>query len=862
MKARKIFKVSAVLIIAIFIVLVSAPFLLQKKVAGIILNSLNQNLLTKLDVGSFKLSFLHKFPKASLDLKNVLVHSSPGFDSKQFSESNTDTLLFARFVSMEFSITDIINGKYDIERISAKTGQAYFYTDTTGGDNFNISAGKGNPNDVFTINLERINLTNIKAHYNNLAIKLRIDGFINNGKLKSKISGDNVDFIAVSAMDINYFQLFNTSISRPVAVGLNLILQSSKSGFLFKKCILSLQNNQVGLEGLVSHDNTLDLSISAHNIDIAALRNYLPDNYIKLFSNYNPKGSIIADCKIKGPLNKTSSPHIEINYRLNNGHITTGKSGIHNISFTGHLSNGLKNSIASSVVSFNNVKARLGSSEYTGSVSISDFSRPKTDITLKGRVYTGEMKEFFNIKKLSTSNGSVDVDLKLHTAFWPKDSITLNDVINLKPEANLVFNSFAIGLNNNQKVEDVNGKIMLSDIIKTTSLSFIYKGQRIKVDGEFKNLPEWLTGRPVKLIAMADVSFNRLIPEAFMKTTSSAKQKTSSFTFPSDLILDINFNIDSLKYKTFSSSKIAGALNYKPLMLTFKSLNMNSLNGSIEGSGLIMQNSNNSLIAKGNFKVSTIDVKKTFSTFHNFGQDFIKAENLSGNLSGTLSILLPMDSLLNVQVKSVTAEGKYILVNGALTNFEPVKHLSSYIELSELENIHFEKLENDFFIRKNILYVPQMDVRSSAADLAINGKHSFENNYEYHVKILLSEILSRKRRKNKATVTEFGIVEDDGLGRTSMLLKVVGKGEDIKVGYDLKAASGEIKNNIKTERQNLKSILNEEYGLYKGDTTVKKKPAEKKSRVRITWDGIDSSKTADPPDSSKESTIKKIFKKK
>ena len=96
-----------------------------------------------------------------------------------------------------------------------------------------------------------------------------------------------------------------------------------------------------------------------------------------------------------------------------------------------------------------------------------------------------------------------------------------------------------------------------------------------------------------------------------------------------------------------------------------------------------------SVIARGSFNITDIDVNKAFKTFHNFGQDFIKAENLCRNLSGTLSILLPMDSLLNPQIKSLTAEGKYILVNGALINFDPVKELSDFIELSELENIHF-----------------------------------------------------------------------------------------------------------------------------------------------------------------------------
>jgi hypothetical protein len=168
-----------------------------------------------------------------------------------------------------------------------------------------------------------------------------------------------------------------------------------------------------------------------------------------------------------------------------------------------------------------------------------------------------------------------------------------------------------------------------------------------------------------------------------------------------------------------------------------------------------------------------------------------------------------------------------------------VKQLSTFIELSELENISFQQLDNDFFIRNNNLYIPQMEVKSSAADLSVNGKHSFDNDYEYHVKMLLSQILSRKRSKNKSNITEFGVVEDDGLGRTSLLLKIIGKGEVAKVAYDMKAAGTEVKNNFKKEKQTLKTILNQEYGWYKNDSAANQKPEVKKSRFRIKWDDGD-----------------------
>ncbi|HUX55810.1 MAG TPA: AsmA-like C-terminal region-containing protein [Bacteroidales bacterium] len=812
---------------------------------------------------------MRKFPKASLELKDVLVHSSSNFNSESFAGAYTDTLLSARFVSVEFKITDIINGIYNIESIRARAGKINFFIDTTGDVNYDISAKTKTPGkEDFTINLERINLSDIKASYNNLATRLTINGIVKNGRLKSRISGKNIDFTAGAEVLIDSLQLYNTKIINPIITELDINLQSSKDGIRFKKGTLQIENFDFGLDGSISSDNILDLNITGNNLDISNISKYLPEKYLSLISEYDPSGILLVECKIQGQLTRTSNPHIEIKTLLNKGHIAYGKSdlSVNDLSFIGYFTNGSKNKPESSYFSIKDIKAKLGSAEYSGSFLLSGFDNPMGEFLLKGKVFPEELIKFFDLQNISTASGFFDFDLKLLSNLKHKEKFTLSDIIDMKPEVTLRFNSFSIGLNSDKLLfNNVNGNVLVSNTIRADSLLLTYKGQHIRIDGEFINLPEWLIGRPVQMTTHGDVSFSKFIPEAFFKNASSSGTTTTNrpaFTLPDDIILDINFKIDSLKYKSFSSSKFEGSLKYKPRLLTFNSLNMQSLSGMISGNGFVVQNSSKSVIARGNFNVKSIDVNKAFSTFNNFGQDFLKAENLAGKLSGSLSLLLPTDSMLNPQIKAITAEGKFTLVNGALINFDPVKQLSNFIELSELENINFEKLENDFFIKNNFLYVPQMEVKSSAADLLVNGKHSFGNDYEYHIKMLLSEILSKKRKKNRNTVSEFGVVQDDGLGRTSLLLKIENKGDDVKVGYDIKAAGSEIKNNINSERQTLKTILNQEYGWFKADTTIKQKPTEK-SRFKIIWDEADSVKaTPDTIAGKKEGVLKNLFKKK
>jgi hypothetical protein len=838
-----IFKILAIIVLSFLIILFTAARLMQDRVADVILKSLNHNVSTKLHIGAFRLSFLSKFPRASLELRNVLVSSSPNFNSNQFRGISTDTLLTARNVSVEFKITDIILGNYTIERIHANTGKANFLTDTTGMVNYDVSvrSEKEGPSNI-SIDLQNIYVSDIKCYYNNLANKLIIYGVVNKGTLKSRIHGENLRFIAIGKLQIDSLSLYDFKINKKIESDADIDLDKTKSGIKFRKSNFNIDNYDFGVEGDISADNIYDLRVTGHNIDISKIRKYVPDKYFRIVSEYDPRGILVIDSRIKGLMTRTSNPHADINFRLEKGHVTYGKSNlsIKNLSFTGNYSNGPKNRPATGSLKISDFRAKLGSSEYTGSFSLSYFGDPFAELAIKGKVIPSEIREFFDIRNISEAKGTAEMDLKLAGKISLKRKFELADLVGMKTEGTLDFDSFSIGFNKNTRlVNDVMGTLIFSDNIFAKNLKFLYKGQRISVNGEFKNLLRWLDGRPVQMSAKADISFNKLIPETFFEASSSPQKSSPRkkvFKLPDDLVLDINFKIDSLSYKTYASSGISGALNLRPKLLTFKSFNMKALKGTISGNGFILQNNNKSVLTKGIFNVANVDVNKAFIAFQNFGQNFIKAENIAGSLSGSFSLLLPFDSLLNPQIGSLTAEGKYLLSNGGLINFEPVKELSSFIELSELENIHFEQLENDFFIRNNYLYIPQMQVKSSAVDLSVKGKHSFDNDYEYHVRVLLSEILSKKRNKNKKTVTEFGDVQDDGLGRTSMLLKVVGKGEDLKVSYDMKAAASEVKNNFKSERKNLRTILNQEYGWYGNDTATVEKPAEKKPRFKVTWD--------------------------
>jgi len=842
---------------------------MQDKVAGIILKSLSKNISTKFDIGSVRLSFLRKFPKASLDLKNVVVHSSPGFDRSCFFGINTDTLLSAESVSAQFSISDIIKGIYNIERVSINEGHINLYSDTSGYVNYDIAVENADSSDTaFSINLNRINLSGIRAMYDNRATKLIIEGMVNEGRLKSMISDQKIDFNATGTINIEKFTLYNFSIPNSLFAEFNINLHDSDEAMLFDESMLSFDNYIFRLTGSISSLDELDLMLSGRDIDLSGIKKYVPDKYLEKISAYNPSGILSVESKITGILSRTSNPFIDISFDLKRGSVTYSNSAlnINNLSAKGTFTNGLERVPRTSVLSISEYSGYLGSAIYSGSLALSDFDSLQGSLQLKGRVIPAELKEFLRLDEISSADGTIDIDLKMNGFIPDKEKYSVNDFLDLNPRASLKFDSFRIGFKNNKfLISDVTGDLFVSDTVIASDLKFSVNDHTFNLDGWFYNLPGWLSGKPVVLSAGASVSCNTLVPEVLFKTLLSSDSSTTdkkAYSFPGNLVVDLDFRIGDLQYKSYRAQNVTGTLRYKPRILNFISLNLNSMKGVISGNGFIVQNKDKTIINRGSFNFENVDINTAFTSFRNFGQDFVKAENIAGVLSGSLSLLVPMDSMMNPVIKSVTAEGKFVLSQGALINFEPVKELSSFIAVSELEEIRFDRMENDFFIRNNFLYIPMMDVKSSAANLSVNGKHSFDNDYEYHVKVLLSEILSKKIKKPKQNTTEFGAIKDDGLGRTSLLLKITSNGDDVKVGYDVKAAGSQIKKDIKNERQSIKSILNQEYGWFKNDSSISKTKETTAPRFKISWGDDDSSKTVTEPRlEKKENVIKNIFKK-
>ena len=55
-------------------------------------------------------------------------------------------------------------------------------------------------------------------------------------------------------------------------------------------------------------------------------------------------------------------------------------------------------------------------------------------------------------------------------------------------------------------------------------------------------------------------------------------------------------------------------------------------------------------------------------------------------------------------------------------------------------------------------------IKSSALELNLSGKHSFDNEIEYHFQLYLNDFLFRKAKRSKKNKSEFGEITADESG--------------------------------------------------------------------------------------------------
>ena len=871
-KIRKYLKIAGFMAGVILTLLVIATLIInyffKDQVIQYVVSQLNKQVDAQVSIRKVDFSLWKQFPNASVEFINVYAQSSKRYKDLNFSEGN-DTLLVADRIFLEFNMIKLLSGHYELKRMNIKNGYVKLKVDVNSNTNFNIFKKRDKaPANDFHFKFNDVIFSNTIINYVDNRTSINFLGKADELHIKGNFGSTAVNLSIESNLSVSHLNVYKINYLHNKPVVFNCDLNVSNNLYHFNEA----KFNVSGLKFLgtcvinMNEKPGINMVVEGQNLHLGNLFETLPENISLKLTNYKGKGTANMYLSVKGGIGKGADPNVNVRFNLTNGIVTEKSSGIKlsNIDLEGSFTNGLGNCLQTSEIKLNKFSSNFGNGSFSGIGQIHNFNNGSFSGNLISKTDLRDFKQFLHLDSLEQLNGLVESTISASGKLAKIFEFKFSDIYDLTISGQIKLENVAFkGKNSDYNFQQINGVIALNNDIFLNNLSFYIHENDFLVNGTLHNGIEYFLKRTNQLSLKAEiVSKNLDLSKYFSKDEKKNTEEYSrELLFPDNVLLDVKLTVNSFKLNKFNAKWISGYLNYKPRMFVLKSVSFETLTGHVSGNGAIIQDVYKSFIIKGQSDVSKIDIQKLFYTFNNFSQNVVKDKHLRGRLSGKVSFSSEWNNRLVFNKDKLLVDGDITITNGELVNFEPMMGLSKFVSLNELQNIKFSTLKNKIYVKDNQIVIPQMDIQSSAFNISGSGIHYFDNHYFYKVKVLLSEVLARKANRAKRENSEFGIIEDDGLGRTSIYLSIQGINSDYKISYDSRKALDVVKESFAKQKNELKDVLNHEFGWFKNDSALVKRNKNKRSSIMVEWDdqkNVEVPIKKEPENSTKVKPSKKI----
>ena len=345
-------------------------------------------------------------------------------------------------------------------------------------------------------------------------------------------------------------------------------------------------------------------------------------------------------------------------------------------------------------------------------------------------------------------------------------------------------------------------------------------------DGETSNLIGYIIGEKNEFDLNGDIKSTYTNLKELM-TISDISEGKSTTIFPDWIAVNLNTEIKNLSYENFTSTNFEGKIQFGNGTLKGFKLTTNSLDGNIDGNFILTEPKNNHLMLLSDINFSKINIRNSFHAFNNYGQTFIQENEIKGIGTAEMNIEAHWKPNFILDEKKLKIKSHLVIEKGELIDFKTLESLSNYVSVEDLKHVKFSTLKNNIEVEDKIITIPNMEIKSSALSVFISGTHAFNQDIDYDVKLLLSELLSTSFRKKN---TEFGEEEKDGKIFNTVYLKMTGNTEDPKIYLDKIRFMEDVSESIKVEKETISNIIKEDVLQ-----TKKKEKDEDGQEVEIEW---------------------------
>ncbi len=826
----------------------------QEEVKRAVMKEISKNLSRPIDVdpSNIHFSLFSKFPKASLEINNI---SIPGIDKE------APKLLKAKKLFLMFDMLSVFTKNFEIDAVDVQEGDLNIGYEEGARANFYIwkenKEEEGNEDDGVEVNLTMINLDDMKFSYFDEDEESKYAFHLDKIDLYPIFNETNVAF--ASEGNLSIIKLQNPDFTFEKAVSISHQLRGGNYYFNtdeFKMRELELELDDkvvVNANGSIIDKKDgvhFNLKANTEKTDISDLLALLPADYVEDITPLQLEGESALNITINNTLTNLRAPDIKIDFDAQDMKFILKEENISfdNISAKGFYFYDGESIMNAHKINVSNFSMQMDESKIQGEIAISEMKNPFIKIKGVADVRLEDLQKKIQLKNVETMTGSThtifDFQGKLSDIFIDKNTQYLQQ---LKSDGEMTFNNVNIKLvDDPNQYKDIHGKISFNNRdFAIDSLMGYANTSDFNIQGKVPDIYLYLLGQ-ADFKMSASIQSNKFSMDEFLSESESSDDDDYKINLPEKTTLQLKFDIGKFIFRKFEADNMKGSGALEDQMLKLNDFVCSTSNGKAKINGFVDASKKDKIVFECSSQLEKINVKKLFSSFENFGQDFIMDKHIDGVLTSTIYFKAEADTNLNIDLKKMYTRAHIKIENGKLTEFPSLMELDEFLTKEykmknlDLAHLTFATMENDIEIADQNIIIPDMEIKSSALSINVAGEHGFDEKINYRFKIKSSELIKAYRKK-KNDNNEFIEQEEEQSGIIPFYMK--GTVDNPEFGYDKETRKEIVKTKIDAKKDELRDAFKKEFSSdkkseEKKDSKVDDKQQEgTKPRLDLEWDG-------------------------
>lgn len=799
-KLRKVLFYLLLSLLVILVALVLAVVLYKDRIVQRFVAEANHHLLTPVKVARIDVSWLEDFPRLSIVLTDVYVEDS---------QPGEYPLMTAKKISFTVDPLELYNGNYVIKGLAVSGGDATLKLNNKGESNYVITKPTGQGQSI-RFELKDVSLEQTHVRY--VDTQSQLDLTFSSEVLHASIFSEN-DLYTISGrgnvvtenLKIEGMDFFQ---NKSFEISTHLLYDDVKKTVIIKPTSLHLSKSQFNIEGNYSWKgkNLIDLRAVGEQTDIQTLLSLIPSRAAERLIKYQSKGDTYFRSSLKGEISANKDPFLNVEFGFKNATIfhPDYEARIEDASLTGSFATGSLSDPRQFTLVLKNVNAKLNGEAFQGNFIISNFTDPEVICNFKGKIDARSVLNFYPIENVTDVEGSLVADISLEGKVeYLKEKATAQRV---STQGNIQLKDISLTYAPKKlKLEHLNGDLQFShNDLALSDVSGTLGHSDFLLNGFFKNVITYILfdNQPIGIetdLRSAHLDLEELLNLGFGDEEPSENEEFT-FSISPNVYLNFNCDIGHLSYKKFHAVNLKGDLLVKNEIAVSRKLAFESMGGALTLSGILDAKNRKAIDLVTTAHLDKVNVDSAFYVFENFQQTFIRDTHLKGKATADVNMEMTLNEHLRLFPETLIADIGISIVEGQLNNFDPIRKLNKYVEDETLSRLRFGELHNDIHIENKTIYIPEMQIRSNATQLALSGTHTFDQVIDY-------KVVTPLRRKNVVDVNAEEATEKGMDGQTKLFLKITGTTDDYKVAYDTEAVKKKLVTDFKKEVQELRDAF-------------------------------------------------------